>query len=191
VNERTRIARELHDTLLQSFQGLMLRFQSARDLLPGEPARAVEALEGALNRADQALVEGRDAIQNLRSSTIAGNELAHAIATLAQELTDSPGSGRRSPTFRMSVAGPPRDLHPIVRDHVHHIAREALRNAFRHAEADLIEVEVTYGAREMRLRVRDDGKGMDAQHLSAGRARHWGLTTMRERAGQTGAQLHL
>ena len=69
VNERTRIARELHDTLLQSFQGLMLRFQSARDLLPAHPAKAVEALDGALDRADQAIVEGRDAIQNLRSST--------------------------------------------------------------------------------------------------------------------------
>ena len=191
VNERTRIARELHDTLLQSFQGLMLRFQSARDLLPADPARAVDALDGALNRADQALVEGRDAIQNLRSSTVAGNELAQAIATLAQELTDAPGGARGATTFRISVAGPPRDLHPIVRDDVHHIAREALRNAFRHAGAGLIEAEVTYGAREMRLRIRDDGKGMDARHLSVGQARHWGLTTMRERAVQIGAQLNL
>src|SRR5262249_17528681 len=78
VNERTRIARELHDTLLQSFQGLMLRFQSARDLMPGQPAKAVEALDGALDRADQAIAEGRDAIQNLRSSTVVSNELAQA-----------------------------------------------------------------------------------------------------------------
>jgi signal transduction histidine kinase len=191
VNERTRIARELHDTLLQSFQGLMLRFQSARDLLPADPERAVEALDGALNRADQALVEGRDAIQDLRSSTVAGNELAQAIATLAHELTDGPGAPRGATTFRISVAGSPRDLHPIVRDDVHHIAREALRNAFRHAAANVIEVEVTYGAREMRLRIRDDGKGMDARHLSGGQARHWGLTTMRERAVQIGAQLNL
>jgi signal transduction histidine kinase len=69
VHERTRVARELHDTLLQSFQGLMLRFQSARDLLAAHPADAVEALDGALDRADQAIAEGRDAIQNLRSST--------------------------------------------------------------------------------------------------------------------------
>ena len=182
VNERTRIARELHDTLLQSFQGLMLRFQSARDLLPAHPAKAVEALDGALDRADQAIVEGRDAIQNLRSSTTVSNELAQAITTLAEELTNGPDGEKGSATFRMSVEGSPRDLHPIVRDDIHRIAREALRNAFRHAQADHIEAEVTYGAREVRLRIRDDGKGIDPQHLSAGRARHWGLASMRERA---------
>jgi signal transduction histidine kinase len=68
VSERTRIAQELHDTLLQSFQGLMLRFQSARDLLPAHPAEALEALDAALDRADQAIAEGRDAIQRLATS---------------------------------------------------------------------------------------------------------------------------
>jgi signal transduction histidine kinase len=190
VHERTRIARELHDTLLQSFQGLMLRFQSARDLLPAQPAKAVEALDGALDRADQAIAEGRDAIQSLRSSTVVSNELAQAITTFAQELTSADGE-TSPPTFSVSVEGSPRDLHPIVRDEIHHIAREALRNAFRHAQADRIEAEVTYGARELRLRIRDDGKGIERQHLSEGRARHWGLTGMRERAVQIGAQLSL
>jgi signal transduction histidine kinase/streptogramin lyase len=190
VNERTRIARELHDTLLQSFQGLMLRFQSARDFLPDEPAKAGEALDGALDRADQAIAEGRDAIQNLRSSVIVSNELAQAITTLAEELNN--GSEQKgSPTFKMSVEGSPRDLHPVVRDDIHRIAREALRNAFRHAHADRIEAEVTYGARELRVRIRDDGKGIEPQHLSEGRARHWGLASMRERAVQIGAQLNL
>jgi signal transduction histidine kinase/ligand-binding sensor domain-containing protein len=191
VNERTRIARELHDTLLQSFQGVMLRFQSARDLLPAHPAKAVEALDGALDRADQAIVEGRDAIQNLRSSTIVSNELAQAITTLARELTSDPNGEKGSATFGMSVEGSPRDLHPIVRDDIHRIAREALRNAFRHARADRIEAEVTYGAHEVRVRIRDDGKGIDPTHLSAGRARHWGLASMRERAARIGAQLNL
>jgi signal transduction histidine kinase/ligand-binding sensor domain-containing protein len=191
VNERTRIARELHDTLLQSFQGLMLRFQSARDLLPADPAQAVEALDGALDRADQAIVEGRDAIQNLRSSTPSSNELSEAIATLAQELTHGAENGRASAMFRISVEGAPRDLHPIVRDDIHRIAREALRNAFRHAQAESIEAEVTYGVRELRVRIRDDGRGIDPQHLSAGRTRHWGLTTMRERAAQIGSQLNV
>ena len=187
VNERTRIARELHDTLLQSFQGLMLRFQSARDLLPAHPAKAVEALDGALDRADQAIAEGRDAIQNLRSSTTVSNELAQAITSLAEELTNGPEKG--SATFRMSVEGSPRDLNPIVRDDIYRIAREALRNAFRHAQASHIEAEVAYGARELRVRIRDDGTGIDPQHLNAGRARHWGLTNMRERARQIGAEL--
>jgi signal transduction histidine kinase/ligand-binding sensor domain-containing protein len=190
VHERTRIARELHDTLLQSFQGLMLRFQSARDLLPAHPAKAVEALDGALDRADQAIAEGRDAIQNLRSSATVSNELAQAITTLAEELNNGNGE-KRSAMFRMSVEGSPRDLHPIVRDDIHRIAREALRNAFLHAQADRIEAEVTFGAREFRLRIRDDGKGIDPQHLSGGRARHWGLASMRERAVQIGAQLSL
>jgi signal transduction histidine kinase len=91
----------------------------------------------------------------------------------------------------MSVEGSPRELHPIVRDDIHSIAREALRNAFRHARADHIEAEVTYGARELRVRIRDDGKGIDPQDVSGGRARHWGLAGMRERAVQIGAQLNL
>src|SRR5262249_29513605 len=168
VNERTRIARELHDTLLQSFQGLMLRFQSARDLLPGHPAKGVEAPDGALDRADQALAEGRDAIQNLRSSVVVSNELAQAITTLAEELKSGAGA-KRSAIFKMSVEGSPRDLHPIVRDDIHRIAREALRNAFLHAQADRIEAEVTYGARELRVRIRDDGTGIAPQHLNGGR----------------------
>jgi signal transduction histidine kinase/ligand-binding sensor domain-containing protein len=190
VHERTRIARELHDTLLQSVQGLMLRFQSARDLLPTHPAKAVEALDGALDRADQAIAEGRDAIQNLRASPVVSNELAEAITTLAQELNSANGD-KGSPTFRVSVEGSPRDLHPIVRDDIHRIAREALRNAFRHAQADHIEAEVTYGARGLRVCIRDDGKGIDPEHLSGGRARHWGIAGMRERAAQIGARLDL
>jgi signal transduction histidine kinase len=189
VNERMRIARELHDTLLQSFQGLMLRFQSARDLLPAHPENAAEALDEALDRADQAMVESRDAIQNLRSSTIVSNELAQAIATLAEELSSGLEGERGSAKFRMCVEGSPRDLHPIVRDEIHRISREALRNAFHHAQADRIEADVTYGAREVRLRIRDDGKGIDPKHLSDGRARHWGLASMRERAAQIGAEL--
>src|SRR5262245_52957388 len=192
VNERTRIARELHDTLLQSFQGLMLRFQTARNLMPAHPGKAIEALDGALDRADQAIAEGRDAIQNLRSSTIVSNELAQAITGLAEELNNANGgSEKHSATFRMSVEGSPRDLHPIVRDDIHRIAREALRNAFRHAQADRIEAEVTYGARELRLRIRDNGNGIDPQYLSGGRVRHWGLAGMRERAVQIGGQLNL
>lgn len=190
VNERTRIARELHDTLLQSFQGSVLRIQSARDMLPDHPEKAVVALDGALDRADQAIVEGRDAIQSLRSSTIVSNELAEALTALARELACG-DAGRSAPTFRISVDGAPRDLHPIVRDDIHRIADEALRNAFRHAAANHVEAELTYGPRELRVRIRDDGKGIDPEHLRSGRARHWGLTGMRERALQIGGHLYL
>ncbi len=185
--ERTRIARELHDTLLQSFQALMLHFQTVNDLLP--PGKAKEALEKVLDRADQAIVEGRDAIQNLRSSTTVTNELAQAMTALGEELAGPRDD--EAPTFRVSIEGTPRDLHPILRDDIYRIAREALRNAFRHAQASKIEAEITYGERLLRLRIRDDGKGIDPKLLDAGRDGHWGLPGMRERAQQIGAQLDM
>jgi signal transduction histidine kinase len=187
--ERTRIARELHDTLLQSFQGLMLHFQTVNDLLPA--GKAKDALEKALDRADQAIVEGREAIQNLRSSTTVTNELGEAMAALAEEFGGSRDGKMGSPTVRVSVEGGPRELHPILRDDVYRIAREALQNAFRHAQATKIEAEITYGERILRVRIRDDGKGIDPRLLDAGRDGHWGLPGMRERAGQIGARLDI
>ena len=189
LSERTRIARELHDTLLQSFQALMLHFQTVYDLLP--PGEAKEALEKVLDRADKAIVEGRDAIQNLRSSTTLTNELAEALTALGEELAATGDGGRRAARFRVSMEGKPRDLHPILRDDVYRIAREALQNAFRHAEAANIEAEVTYGGRVLRLRIRDDGKGIDPELLDRGRGGHWGLPGMRERAQEMGAQLEI
>jgi signal transduction histidine kinase len=93
--------------------------------------------------------------------------------------------------IRVSVEGTPRELHPILRDDICRIAREALRNAFCHAEASKIEADITYGERILRLRVRDNGKGIDPKVLSAGRDGHWGLPGMRERAQQIGAQLEI
>jgi signal transduction histidine kinase len=189
LSERTRIARELHDTLLQSFQALMLHFQTVSDLLP--PGEAKEALEKVLDRADKAIVESRDAIQNLRASTAATNELAEALVALGEELAGTGAGGTGSAAFRVSIEGTPRQLHPILRDDVYRIAREALRNAFHHAEAKQIEAGITYGERVLRLRIRDDGKGIDPKLLEAGRDGHWGLPGMRERAQQIGAQLDL
>src|SRR5258708_9535447 len=187
--ERTRIARELHDTLLQSFQALMLHFQAVNDLLP--PGKEKEALEKVLDRADQAIVEGRDAIQNLRSSTTLTNDLAQAITALGEELAGAHAGERRPAKFNVSVEGMPRDLHPILRDDVYRIAREALRNAFQHAQATRIEAEITYRERFLRVRIRAEGKGIDPKLLSAGRDGHWGLPGMRERAQQIGAQLDI
>jgi signal transduction histidine kinase len=189
LSERTRIARELHDTLLQSFQALMLHFQTVNDLLP--PGEAKEALEKVLDRADEAIVEGRDAIQNLRTSTTSTNELAEALTALGDELAGTEEAGRRSATFRVSIEGMPRDLHPILRDDIYRIAREALRNAFRHAHANRIEAEITYSVRALRLRIRDDGKGIDSKLLDTGRDGHWGLPGMRERAQEIGARLDI
>ena len=159
VGERTRIARDLHDTLLQSFHGLLLRFQTAFLLLPERPIEAKEKLGSAIEQAAGAITEGRDAVQGLRASTVERNDLALAISTLGEEFENDP-SNHRPATFRVSVEGRPRDLHPILRDEIYKIAAEALRNAFHHAQAKQVEVEIRYDD-EFRLRVRDDGKGMD------------------------------
>jgi signal transduction histidine kinase len=182
--ERTRIARELHDTLLQSFQGLMLHFQAVNDQLPA--GKAKDAMEKALDRADRAIVEGRDAIQNLRSSATVTNELGEAMIALGEEF-----GGQGSPRLRVSIEGTPRELHPILRDDIYRIAREALRNAFYHAKAGKIEADLTYNAHLLRLRIRDDGSGIDPKLLETGRDGHWGLQGMRERAEQIGAQLDI
>jgi signal transduction histidine kinase len=188
VSERTRIARDLHDTLLQSFHGLLLRFQAATNLLPERPAEARKTLERAIDQAAQAITEGRDAVQGLRSSTVVANDLALTINTLGQELA-SGETNSNAAEFHVEVEGIPRNLHPILRDEVYRIAAEALRNAFRHAQARRIEVEIRY-ERQLRLRVRDDGKGIDAKHLDGdGYAGHYGLRGMRERAKLMGGKL--
>src|SRR5580658_5979275 len=189
VNERTRIARELHDTLLQSFHGLMLRFQAATNLLPERPVEAKQRFESAIDQAAQAITEGRDAVQGLRSSTVETNDLATAISALGEELA-ADGTIADSALFRMAVEGTPRNLHPILRDEVYRIAGETLRNAFRHAQARQIEVEIHYDAQQFRLRVRDDGKGIDPEILGKHpRPGHFGLHGMRERAKIVGGQL--
>jgi signal transduction histidine kinase len=187
VSERTRIARDLHDTLLQSFHGLMLQFQAATNLL--SPGEAKQRFESAIDQAAQAITEGRDAVQGLRSSTKVTNDLACAITTLGQELA-SDKSNPNAAEFHVGVEGTTRDLHPILRDEVYRIAGEALRNAFKHAKARRIEVEIRYDQRQLRLRVRDDGQGIDPEHLNeVGRAGHFGLRGMRERAKLMGGKL--
>ena len=188
VSERTRIAREFHDTLLQSFHGLLLRFQTSFQLLPERPVEAKEKLGSAIEQAAEAITEGRDAVQGLRDSTIQTNDLALAISNRGEELAaDSTGN---RPEFRVAVEGHSRDLHPILRDEVYKIAAEALRNAFLHANAKRVEVEVRYDNERFQLRVRDDGKGIDAAILSQqGKEGHFGLRGMRERASIIGGKL--
>jgi len=188
VGERTRIARELHDTLLQSFHGLLLRFQTVSQLLPDRPVEAKEKLDTAIEQAADAITEGRDAVQGLRASTVQSNDLALAISTLGEELAADPNNHRSA--FRVAVEGAPRDLHPILRDEIYRIAAEALRNAFRHAQARQVEVEIRYDDEQFRLRVRDDGKGIDPAILSRQDSEgHYGLHGMRERATLIGGKL--
>jgi signal transduction histidine kinase len=188
TDERLRIARELHDTLLQSFHGLLLRFQTVSHLLPERPSEAKQRLETAIARAAAAITEGRDAVQGLRSSTIEKNDLALAISALGPELA-ADGSGLR-PAFHVTVEGETREFHPILRDEIYKIAAEALRNAFRHAHAGRVEVEICYHNEQFRLRVRDDGKGIDPAVLAnQGLEGHYGLRGMPERAALIGGKL--
>jgi signal transduction histidine kinase len=188
VGERTRIARDLHDTLLQSFHAVLLRLQTVSQLQRERPAEAQGELDRTINEVAEAITEGRDTVQGLRESTIQENDLARAISTLGEELaTDS--SGNR-PAFRVAAEGEARNLHPILRDEIYRIAGEALRNAFRHAHAHKVEVEIRYDDEQFRLRVRDDGRGIDPAVLShQGSEGHFGLRGMRERATLIGGKL--
>jgi signal transduction histidine kinase len=191
VSERTRIARELHDSLLQGFQGLMFRLQAVRNLLPGRPSEAIEALEVALERGDKAIVEGRDTVSDLRQSIVGESDIAQALTALSEELATQGGNGA-VPRVRVLVEGKQRGLNPMLRDEIYRIAREALRNAFRHANAQKIEAEITYGHSEFLLHVRDDGNGIDPNVASQGaRAGHWGVPGMRERAKTFGGKLEV
>jgi len=187
VAERTRIARDLHDTLLQSFHGLLLRFQTAFNLLPDRPAESKQVLASAIDQAAEAITEGRDAVQGLRTSATETNDLVDSLRALGEDLANENGNGA---SLHIEVQGTPRALHPIVRDEVFRISGEALRNAFRHAAAKQIEVELRYDERQLRVRVRDDGKGIDPEVLRAeGREGHFGLRGMRERARLAGGKL--
>jgi signal transduction histidine kinase/ligand-binding sensor domain-containing protein len=187
VNERTRIARELHDTLLQSFNALLLRLQTAADLLNARPDEARRTLDGAIDQTAQALIEGRDAVQQLRS-TVVTDDLVSAIGSLGQ--AQATNGSICNPTFHIEAEGTPRDLLPITRDEVYRIAGEALRNAFRHARARHIEVDIRYDKRQLRLQIRDDGRGIDPHLLRTdGLSGHYGLHGMRERAQSLGGEL--
>ena len=188
VNERTRIARELHDTLLQSLHGLMFEFQAARNMFQKRPEEALQALDGAITGTEQAITESQDAIEDLRSSETTDEDLTQLVKVTGEDLVASRHGD--SPTFGLTVEGQQRVLAPVIRDEVYRIAREVLRNAFRHSHARRIEAEILYDEDQLRLRVRDNGKGMDQQVLEkGGRPGHWGLAGVRERAQQMGARL--
>ena len=180
VGERTRIARDLHDTLLQSFQGVLPLLQASINLFTSRPAEALKTLEKATDYASHAITEGRNAITGLRMSTVEKNDLAVAIETIGEEIA---AAQQNAAKLEVLVEGTSRELHPILRDEVYRLATEALRNAFRHAEAKNVEVEIRYDAKYFRLRVRDDGKGIPAEVVRGeGREGHFGLHGMRERA---------
>jgi ligand-binding sensor domain-containing protein/signal transduction histidine kinase len=188
ISERTRIARDLHDSLLQGFQGLMYRLQAVRDLLPGRPETAMKALDVAMSGGDDAMTEGREAVQDLRSTPSFDRDLGQTISLLGKELLPSPHG--KDVRLNLMVEGKSRLLDETVHDEVYRIAREALRNSFQHSSAKNIESEISYGEETFSLRIRDDGIGIGDRILDQGqRPGHWGLPGMRERATALGGKL--
>jgi len=189
VNERTRIARELHDTLLQSLHGLMFQFQAARNLLPRKPEDAMQSLDDAIAETKKAVAESRDTIQGLRLEPMATGNLADLLMSTSRELASS-AADPVPPVFDLIEEGDQQMLSPATSSEICRIALEILRNAYRHAHARRIEVEIRYGDQMLRLRIRDDGRGIDPNVLKeGGRVGHWGLRGIRERAERIGARL--
>jgi signal transduction histidine kinase/streptogramin lyase len=191
IDERSRIARELHDSLLQGAQGLIFRLQAIREMLPGNPSEAAVELDRALDRGDQTLAEARDAVTGIRVKFPGGDDIVSALRALSTESSES-GLARPSPSFRVLVEGRTRPLRELIRDDIYQIAREAFRNATMHAHANNVEVELRYSNAYFVLRVRDDGCGMNASTvLKQMNEGHWGIQGMRERAAAMGGQFQI
>ncbi|MEO8660390.1 MAG: ATP-binding protein [Bryobacteraceae bacterium] len=191
ADERARIARELHDTLLQGFQGLMFRLQAVRDLLPARPERAIPVLETALERGENAIDEARHAVNGLRSSTALEADLEHIFSSLAADIANEEHTPD-APSVAIAVSGGVRPVRSPALHDLRQIAQEVLRNAFRHARAKRIDVRVAYRKDALVLSFRDDGVGIEESIIAAGqRPGHWGLPGMRERTAKVGGTLTL
>jgi signal transduction histidine kinase len=181
--ERTRIARDLHDTLLQGLLSASMQLSVADEKLADDsPAKPL--VGRVLNLMNTVSREGRNVVNGLRSSNQSGDDLEMAFSAIRQEL-----SIPDKVNFRIVIEGRRRRLNPAIRDEVYRIGREALANAFRHSAADLVEVKLAYESARLRLLFSDNGKGIDPELLYAGRNGHWGLSGMRERADRIGAGL--
>lgn len=181
--ERTRIAQELHDTLLQGVLSASMQLNVASDKLSSEsPAKPL--VRRVLELMGQVIEEGRRALQGLRASREGVLELDRAFSRVPEEL-----ALEASVDFHVIVEGQARRLHPIIHDEVYLIGREAIANAFRHACAKTIDLALEYHGNELRMVVRDDGHGIDPKVIQSGRDGHWGLSGMRERAERIGASL--
>ncbi|MFL6603705.1 MAG: two-component regulator propeller domain-containing protein [Steroidobacteraceae bacterium] len=185
LSERERIARELHDTLLQGVQGLILRFQSVATRMPRtEPSRAL--LEAALKRADEVIIDGRKRVHDLRT-----DDESRDLQVILRELADDAGFDPPIP-IRVVVEGKSRPIHDLVSTEVRRIAGEALFNIARHARATSVDATITFGEQQLGLQIRDDGVGIEQGVLALGHKQgHFGLIGMRERAERTGGTLSI
>jgi signal transduction histidine kinase len=181
--ERTRIAQELHDTLLQGFLSASMQLHVADDRLPADsPAKPL--VGRVLELMGNVIEESRNVLHGLRSSKQSSQDLEQAFSQIRQEFPVQSQAG-----FRVIVEGTPRPLRPVIRDEVYLIGHEALSNAFRHSHASDVEVEIEYAPSHLRVFIRDNGAGIDPEVLRSGRDKHWGLPGMKERAERIGGNL--
>ncbi|WP_353069163.1 two-component regulator propeller domain-containing protein [Tunturibacter empetritectus] len=182
IEERTRLARDLHDTLLQTIQGSKMVADNALER-PSDAAHMHKALDLVSTWLERATLEGRAALNSLRSSTVDTNDLAAAFRHAAEDC-------RIGSTIQVShiLTGTSSDMHPIVRDEIYRIGYEAINNACVHSGGSLVTVELTYN-HNVQLKIRDNGKGIEEKTLQSGKTGHFGLEGMRERADRIGAKL--
>jgi signal transduction histidine kinase len=184
LEERTRLARDLHDTLMQTIQGSKMVVDNARES-PLDSPRMQKAMDRLSEWLGRAVVEGRAALAALRSSATEGNDLADALRRVGDDCQIN-----RAMPVSLLLHGRSREMHPIARDEVYLIGYEAIRNACMHSGGTQVIVELEYG-QDLRLRIRDNGHGMSQEILQFGKAGHFGLKGMRERAGRIGGRLTL
>lgn len=185
LEERTRIARELHDTLLQTCLGTMLQLAAAAESLPAD-CQVKSKFDQILQLMEQGVEEGRKAIQCLRSPGFGPLDLVAALSEVGQGSWAQPGVD-----FRATIVGQQQPLRSTIQQEIYSIGREALVNAFCHSRAKRIDLEIGYSDRNLTIWIRDNGCGMDPQVLETGRKGHWGVTGMRERAARIGGQLKI
>jgi signal transduction histidine kinase/ligand-binding sensor domain-containing protein len=179
--ERTRIAQELHDTLLQGFLSASMQLHVAAEAVP-QDSPAKKLLSHVQQLMSRVIDEGRNAVRGLRAGPGAGDDLEQAFARIPVEMAIGDHV-----EFHVFVDGHVRTLHPMIRDEIYRIGREAAVNAFRHSNGTRIEIELEYSPQHVRMLVRDNGRGIDEEVIRTGRDGHWGLSGMRERAQRIGA----
>jgi signal transduction histidine kinase/ligand-binding sensor domain-containing protein len=184
--ERTRVAREIHDTLLQSLLGVMFRLDDVSNVVDISRDSAKEQLLRLRRQVEFYVREARYSIRDLRSPILQSRGLATALREVGERLTEE-----RSLTFRLDVTGTPRADLQRVDEHLLRIGQEAITNAVRHGHAAAVDVALEYRVDSVALRIRDDGKGFDTGVVSIGDGVHWGMRTMRERAEQIGGTLRV
>jgi signal transduction histidine kinase len=180
--ERTRIARDLHDTLLQTVQGSKMLADEALTVKP-DPERMRKDMQQLSEWLGIAVKEGRAALNSLRVSVRDATDLAVAFKAAANDPTKPPEMA-----VSVSVHGEPSNLHAIVRDEIYRIGYEAMRNAYVHSKATRLDVELFYSS-DFTLRVIDNGVGLDPAIINSGKSGHFGLSGMRERATNIGGTL--